>query len=171
MFLFLDIDGVLNSRAFFGGYKSEEEVPASEEEQKVIFRLASSSQFALSSLRQLDPVAIQRLNRLIQESGAKIVISSTWRRLWNLADLGTMLRAKGFLGEIVGQTPVERDFGCVSERGAEIQAWLDTQVAAPFVILDDDNDMGHLSERLVLTDAKVGLTDKDVDRALELLRE
>lgn len=58
------------------------------------------------------------------------------------------------------------------DRGAEIAAWLADRgvgLVESFVILDDAADMGELLPRLVQTDTNVGLQPADVERALALL--
>jgi len=155
--VFLDFDGVLNSHAFM---------------------LAKPS-----GVVGLDPVAVKRVNRLLQATGAEVVVSSTWRHGRSLAQLRDVLAERGFVGNVRGTTP-QQPFTIGSSgiietakvRGQEIQAWLD---AAPnygldiesFVIIDDDSDMAHLMDRLVKTSSVNGLVDTDVDLAIEMLRK
>lgn len=159
--LFLDIDGVLNSTEY-----SLSGRPTPKERGGVL---------------GIDPVAVKRLNRIGNHDGSplRIVISSTKRHHRSVGDLETMMRERGFCGTIAGKTPDHSTFRGADnfkERGDEIQAWLD---AAPcfglsvrsFAILDDDDDMAHLSDRLVLTTFARGLEDVHVDRVLELLHE
>ena len=137
--IFLDIDGVLNSRAF----------------------VASRDAAEWSEL--IDPRAVARLNTLVRRSAAKIVITSSWRCHLPLARLEGILRAHGLTGEILGATP-----RLPPNRGGEIQAWLDAAREPPeaFVILDDVADMGHLDPHLVRTDWEDGLLDAHVEEAL-----
>lgn len=104
-----------------------------------------------------------------------IVVSSTWRLSHPLSMLRFMLTMHGLTGPVIDVTPDLNQGRC---RGHEIQHWLDhsaPQLFEPwgrvesFVILDDDDDMANLLPRLVLTDPMVGLTDDDVDRAIDML--
>ena len=153
--VFLDFDGVLNSRAFGA-------------------RLREAGR-EVSSTMGLDPEAVGRLNRL----DAEFVVSSTWRHGRTLGMLDELLRAAGFTGALRGTTPRRLRTptgGSHSEgrRGHEIQAWLE---GAPdyglsvesFAVVDDDSDMAHLADRLVKTDFATGLLDEHVDRITELL--
>lgn len=55
-------------------------------------------------------------------------------------------------------------------REQEVRAWLDAHGGVEsFVILDDDQEFGALSDHHVRTDSEVGLTDLDVQRALAIL--
>jgi hypothetical protein len=144
--LMLDIDGVLNSHVWFEKMKCD----------------------ALSRRpihHMIDPECVARLNRLLDLSGADVVISSTWRIVHILGEINHALKEKGFTGRIIGKTPKY-----LGTRGAEIQAWLTAHGgdADQMVILDDNSDMAHLAPRLVLTSWSVGLTDADVDRAIAL---
>lgn len=152
--IFLDFDGVLNSLAFLGG--------------------------GAHQLGDLDPAAVARLERLAARSGAKVVISSTWRLLRSTAELRERLAAQGFTGEILdctpqlpGDSPAAR--GSLFPRCEEIRAWLAAQRDAPerFVILDDADfevdDLAELQACFVRTDVAHGLRDEDVEMALRIL--
>ncbi len=139
--VFLDIDGVLNSDAFF----------AREPEANVD--------------RDLDRLAVKRLDRICAETSAKVVISSTWRLDMTQVELADLLALHGFAGEVVGTTP-----SLSGPRGGEIDSWLDAHRGwRSFVILDDQDDMNRLRRRLVQTTMARGLLDDHVAPALALL--
>jgi len=159
--IFLDIDGVLNSVAF-----------------------ARRTTFTGWPDGHIDPEAVKHLNHLIAETGAKVVISSTWRKMLNHEELAGVLARHGFVGEVIGETPDfykleswERPVPAARygrfERGDEIQAWLDEhgQDVETFVIFDDDADMRHLNNWLVQTSHETGLQAEHVERALTLLKD
>lgn len=140
--IFLDVDGVLNTRETWG------------------FE------------RQFPLPLVARLRHLVDTTGAKIVVSSTWRislmdRLLSNLEVGGVPRET-----VIDATPFLQPHGLEAvPRGIEIQAWLDSHPEVnTFVILDDGTDMAHLLPRLVQTDHVHGLTDADVDRAIEMLR-
>lgn len=143
--VFLDIDGVLVNRESLrtaGGFRSK----------------GSSD-------------CVAALNRITDETGAVIVVSSTWRRKGRGFVLRT-LRGWGVTGRMIGITPVLN----AVDRGEEIQAWLDDYQSRrgevdAFVILDDDNDMLHLAGKLVQTDFMPGLTVADADQAIMFLSQ
>ena len=118
----------------------------------------------------LDPVAGARLKKLVDLSGAKIVVSSTWRITRSLEGLRSCLGAfHMWPSDVIGVTPRMN-----ADRGYEIQAWLDDwkgpQIDS-YVIIDDSNDMAHLLPRLVRTNWKTGFLNEHVDMALEMLNE
>lgn len=120
--IFLDIDGVLNST---------ETQPV--EERGLMYSIHR-------------PLVL-RLNRIVEATGAKIVLSSTWR----LADdwHKTMLEAgiaDVFLGRTISLQKERFESGITGaefmERGKEIQEWLDGHPDVDrYCILDDDSDM------------------------------
>jgi hypothetical protein len=116
---------------------------------------------------RLDPLAVRRLNRLVHQAKATVVVSSMWR-MAGLPWVRAELLAAGGTVSIAEQTPVLAG----QTRGTEIAAWLGASrwPAAAFVILDGDDDMGDLRPHLVRTDSQVGVTDADVTRALRVLR-
>ena len=163
--VFLDIDGVLNSAHW---WKVRTGVPEE----------ANEADYAYYSI---DPSAVVRLNRLLDESGAVCVLSSTWRTMYPLTRMQRYLENRGFTGRLMGATPnhashkMEKDDrDRWTRRGMEIQAWLDMlgpgHQPESFVILDDDDDMAHLADLLVKTRFDNGLTNDDVDKALEILK-
>lgn len=110
---------------------------------------------------------IESLNTIIAATGAKIVISSTWR-MRGLEFMRTTLEKWNVQGEVIGLTP--RLSGIMVKRGHEIEAWLSQNGPVDqFVILDDDCDMCHLKDMLVWTKFERGLTMDDAKRAIEIL--
>lgn len=154
--LFLDLDGVLNSTASMMRF--------SENHGRTITTTRIDEHF--------DPEAIDRLNIITNLTGAKIVVSSTWRIGYehNFQGLQALLQSNGVQGEVIGATTTKG-----YNRGNQIQEWLDDhkdQVEA-FVILDDDHltpDSSHsLESSLIKTTFAKGLEDEHMWRAIEML--
>lgn len=163
-YLFLDIDGVLNHDSWF-------ESPE--------FKKCKSNW----RVSMFDPVCIQRVNRILQETGAKLVISSSWRDMKDLPEIfaGVGLPIKFDTtpyAEIIypDLNPIQDVFSDEDDirywRGSEIKWYLDhnTNKDYTYCILDDDCDM--LDEQLeyfICTSNPKGLTDKLTNRAIEIL--
>ncbi len=108
-----------------------------------------------------DPNLIKILNRIIEETGAKIVLSSTWRKIEYRCDA----IKNDMKINYIGKTPI-----LWKKRGIEIQEWLDENPdVEKFVILDDDSDMVHLMPHLLQTDGEFGLTNEIADEAIKRL--
>lgn len=151
--LFLDFDGVLNSHKF-------------------ITHQANHTNQSIVSMRDpktmIDPEAVKILNKIIEATGAKVVISSSWRHLHEWEELQEMLIARGFEGEVIGQTPDAAVSG--PDRGHEIQEWLDAHLdVESFVIIDDSSDMAHLMDKLVSTSFYTGLLESHIEPAIKHL--
>jgi hypothetical protein len=148
--LFLDFDGVLNSRKYFN-----QRGPRTQPEDDI------------------DPATIELVNEIIRQTGASIVVSSTWRRLFDPDWITAMLERKGLWARIVGSTPYVRPrrFSETIMRGQEIATFIDSfpRQIASFSILDDGNDMLSLTHRLARTDSADGLTCSEVTKAIEHL--
>lgn len=120
------------------------------------------------------PPCVAALNRITDKTGAKIVVSSSWRTP-GAKYCKDLLKKWGVTGEVIGVTP-EHPYAPGKTRGGEIQEWLDTALdngacMQGFVILDDDEDMAHLAPHLILTPFNVGLTEVDADNAISILKE
>lgn len=130
--IFLDIDGVLNHELFFRGLSSPKP------------RLKDRP------YSEIDPNSMDYLNSIIDLTGAKIVISSSWRLFHSVDELREIFKKCGFHkdGEIIGATENLRSEYCF--RGNEIFKWIKSNeklIGVPdheykrYVILDDDSDM------------------------------
>jgi hypothetical protein len=148
--LFLDVDGVLNT------LHTKEKSP--------------------HGTLGIETICIQHLQKIVKETRCKLVISSTWRKHpERLQYLRTKL-GETLEGEILGTTPIldqETPSGLwvAKTRGDEIQAWLEEHPeVTQFAILDDDTNMGELSQHLIATKSTEGLTAKLTEKAIAHLR-
>lgn len=118
----------------------------------------------------VDPAAAARLNRVTDETGAALVVSSTIRDDWDsFAECREALQFYGITGRIIGRTP---RFSGTKVRGLEIQAWLDENPwVERFAIIDDDSDMHHLTHRLVKTSFQHGMLDEHALALVKMLTE
>lgn len=108
-------------------------------------------------LNHLDASRIELLNQIVEETDCRIVLSSSWRVLFEWSAFAQVLTQKGFRhpDKFIGQTP-RANF---DNRGMEIAHWLQqNKEVTSFVILDDDADMAHLLPHLVQTSWLEGLT-------------
>lgn len=157
--LFLDIDGVLNSRAY-------------------------DRKRNWSELTNIDETRLPLVKKIIDKTGAKIVLISTWRRHWDkdesLCDEDGMYINRLFTKyglTIYDKTP---DLDLLSKRRDEVKAWLEDKAwlveygyeVECFVILDDYRfGWEDLSEFCIHTNPQygLGLEEEHVASAINLL--
>ena len=150
-YLFLDIDGVLNTG------RSDHLNPK-------------------CYGHHFDNEAVKNLRWIIDNTGAKIVISSSWRHL-GLTRLQELWRDWNLPGEIVGCTPgVWGNDEVFAIRGAEIQRWLDEHVEVPFsyVVIDDfkkDEAIENQKDRWISVNPHCGLSMINAIDAIIILNE
>lgn len=171
--LFLDIDGVLNSENWFA-YRI---YCVKNNMVNILMNFVDTDDRNIKhKLTMLDDRAITNLNRIVEETGCKVVLSSSWRSSIESENIFTqnLLKLKGFKYEIYDVTPRLWFSDFSIRRGEEIKFWLDKESEKheieSFVILDDDSDM--LPEQMnnfIHVDGQVGLTDRDVLTAIEIL--
>lgn len=173
--LFLDIDGVLNSENWFA-YRI---YCVKNNMVNILMNFVDTDDRNIKhKLTMLDDRAIANLNRIIEETGCKVVLSSSWRSSIESENIFTrnLLKLKGFKYEFYDVTPRLWFSDFSIRRGEEIKFWLDKESEKheieSFVILDDDSDM--LPEQMnnfIHVDGQVGLTDRDVLKAIEILNK
>jgi hypothetical protein len=167
LFVFLDIDGVLNGH-----------------------------EYAPECLcGQIHREKVGRLNRILRATGARVVLSSAWRYLvhrgeMNLMGMEWLLRSHGMLaGRLAGITRMDTmivrppyngspgSWPLTDERGRQISEWIVGEgwthygESGRHVVIDDlDLGIRAAGHPFVQTDGKVGLTEDDADRAIETLQ-
>jgi hypothetical protein len=124
----------------------------------------------LSDGQEFCPFATRNLREIVKITGAKIVVSSTWRKR-GFRKIKKLLQCYDLGRYCIGVTPIIDD----AERGQEIQKWIsdfeiENEPLESFAILDDDADMCHLSYRLVQTSPyKQGLNNEKRDETIKML--
>lgn len=122
----------------------------------------------ITGVTTFEPGTIQHLNRLIEETGAYIVVSSTLRYGYPTVELMQWLAEDGVKGKVISRTPF---VDIRADRGDEIIQWLKDwrgERVEKFVILDD-KPIDKLPKEHVQTDWYKGLTSEDVDKAVMIL--
>ena len=132
----------------------------------------------------IDPLCVERILRIVKETGAKVVISSDWRISWE----GTLMRLErmGLTRDIViDKTPEliwtvmsrhdymlgEDDEGYEFSRGREVDMWLEAHPECTnFVIIDDRCDFTEDQQpHFVHVNSMIGITDDNADIAIMTL--
>ena len=128
---------------------------------------------------------VQLLNRITDETGAKIVVHSSWRWSRDLAALRHLLTTfhKGVpvSGEVYDSCdppddlPIPKGTPLESrrDRPLAIQTWLDDNpdLVTRYVILDDSKHLGHFvgTPSFIRTEQNVGLTEELAEQAIRHL--
>lgn len=150
-YLFLDCDGVLNSKAYNKTY-----TPVT----------------YIADLDNLDPKAINNLNSICEKiPNLRIVISSSWRQKHSLDVLRKAFTKKGFkYSNIV--VDITEDSGNKKTRGEEILSYVRSTQLYNYVVLDDEVSVKKLHpNNSVITKMENGLTESHVTLILEVLRD
>lgn len=146
-YIFLDVDGVLNYEDHYS-----KEIP-------------------------IDEKCVEHLKEIVDASAAKLVLSSTWRKL-DKSDikriyLDKILKSYGL--ELYDETPQMTDDGeYTTDRGQEIELYLEKHPCDSFIILDDSHkkifERYGLQKQHILTYWDEGLTDIKVKQAIKILK-
>lgn len=93
---------------------------------------------------------VNNLKHIIDETGAKIVLSSTWR-LSGFKTNKNMWLDRKLPGELVDVTPIFHN----KIRGEEIKHWLVNNQVNSYVIIDDDTDFLSEQNPFLLEQVKI----------------
>lgn len=138
--LFLDIDGVVNSK------------------QTLVKQYQRTGK---ASVLGIDPHLAFKVGKIILDTDCKVVLSSSWR---NHPDGVAEVKARVY-PELYGTTPNLND----GFRGAEVRAWLDEHPeVTEYAILDDDSDF-YDYQPLFQTSWEQGITDYIAERVTKHL--
>lgn len=144
IYIFLDVDGVLNNEA--------------------------SAKLSSKKTNDLSAENIMRLRDLINIIQARyipiIVISSSWRYTSNGVNV-----LKKHLAQYNLHIDDILDLKRLSCRGEEIKSYCQNHGISSdsVLILDDDSDMGDMAERHIKTYVRDGLTYKEIEQSLILI--
>lgn len=162
-YIFLDIDGVLNHNRF-SLFAWQQENPGKQ----------------YNTFHCFNEECVKEFNRIITETGANVVLSSTWRLYSpvpgeepSTKNLRKVLLLNGNVRcNIIGFTP-DLGYKAVFGRYREIEKSIEEFGITNedrFIVLDDRNDAWNGDESVFIqTNPYWGLTKEDADRAIEIL--
>lgn len=167
--LFLDFDGVLNSVQSAIFWHNRRDQAKWENEMYRDWTGTLKEYIAM----EFCPIAMSNVEELLRNvDDLRVVVSSTWRMGETVESLKKILAPSKIICErLLDTTPVIYKEGVEVARGIEIQHWLNNtdQEVDAFVIVDDDNDMEHLGDKLVCTSPLHGFQYGDIDWAMRIL--
>ena len=159
--IFLDFDGVLNTEHYQGLLRYQGE--PWQDEHGAFF----------------DPNAVKQLRRIIDATGADIVIESSWKYL-GLDAMKELWKVRDLPGRVIDITPSSvsdeyllknLDTTMIHCKGMEIASWLSEQAEdIRYAIIDDeyvilDSQLPHF----ILTNPYEGITEEQTNRAISIL--
>ena len=175
-YIFLDIDGVLNSEEML----NHKPFPK------------------CRGIMGIEKSKVKRLKQIVEATGAEIVLTSSWKKSFDAfkrngyrvdkSDLNDLwveeLEELGYFGKYLSNKLHDQKLrvsdttskyeGNPNYRGSGILAYLKDHPAEAYVILDDENFRDYqnrqaIQDHLVLTDYMTGLSDDDVEKAIKIL--
>ena len=146
-YILLDFDGVLTSDVFT---------------RQCVFEHRLENLFGVDWFA---PTCIDALKHIVEETAARIVVSSSWRELgeYRLRKLWDYNQMPGALDE---KTPTTPEYILMKEDA--LKHWIAEHKGDRFVVLDDDSlDVPNL----VKTKPQIGLTPDNSEKAICILNE
>jgi len=124
--IFLDIDGVLatDKQFFMSRARYHGKSPVAAE---------------LGVPYPFDPGCVDKLNQILRDTGARIVLSSDWRLHWSLSDMALIFRMNGVESVPYDATTNLPMANLEMARAAEIGDYVSENGLTDFVVIDDLN--------------------------------
>lgn len=171
--IFLDIDGVMNSKEFDDRY------------DEYLSTIPDFSERPNFPIGYIDPLAVGFLKEVCEETNSFIVISSAWRVPYNPVKIAGFLKEvyehefegtwdPPVIGEIDKDTRDTPLFKKTLYRQDMIKSWIvrNKRTVENYLILEDCEDMSkHNDENVIMTDPRYGFTEGDKFVAIEKLRK
>ena len=115
--------------------------------------------------------AVSGLQRIISETNASIVLTTSHKSKYNLAQQQEIFKKRGITA-IINKLDDNKNY---LTRKEEIINWAnDNKHSNQFVIIDDDKSLNglpnNLKEKLIQTSAMIGLNDEDTSNAITILK-
>lgn len=162
--IFLDIDGVLNTERHHE-YCHKNNLPNSDEYGYLF-----------------DPNSVSNLTTIVEETGANIVISSSWK-FSGISVLLDIWNNRSLPGKVIDITPNTvsdehllhadlENMELIGYKGYEIKEWLSAQGKniSNYVILDDEaNMLSEQQDHYVQINPITGISEEDAKRAIQIL--
>lgn len=150
--IFLDFDGVLHT----------------DYHDLVMFRKRLPEYDKFGSI--FDPYCVENLKKIIDETGADIVISSSWKKIMTYKGFLEMWNYRKLPGIVTDVTPSSE---YSRNRGDEIDVWLEQcKEDCKYVIIDDLDETNfneHQLSYLLVVDSFYGIDEKTAEKAIKLL--
>jgi hypothetical protein len=123
---------------------------------------------------QFNQRCVEKLNTLVEQTHAKVILTSSRRINKTLEAFAAIMRRRGFTGELLGKINDHTELSSVS-REDEIRQWLEKHgEPARYVIIDDDARIARIGEpyvqHWVRTTYHRGLDEEALERALLILK-
>lgn len=141
-FIFLDIDGVL----------------ATNPDPKI-----SKSLWYNEIAYPFNKNCVKVLNKILEKTNAEIILSSDWRRVFDLDELDKIFKFNHVIKSPIDVTPVMFNIDL------EIRDIVVTKNLSKFLIIDDSRLAGY-KERVIRTISEKGLQTEHEKRAIKLLK-
>lgn len=149
--IFLDIDGVLATEKEYMMNRTK-------------FRKKNPEAAELNIPYPFNPDCVKIFNEILQETDAKIILSSDWRLHWNMDELDKIFKFNGVVKSPEGATGFSKrkmSSTLSDDRVHQIKNYIESEQIMEWVAIDD-LDLSELNERFVRTKDSEGLKQTGV---------
>lgn len=164
--IFQDIDGVLYPCFHRGRLKMNQDRVKAKLIATDSYYEDANAKDLLASYEGFDKEAMKRLKKLVDETGAYIVVSSSWRFMHTIKDFKQMFHIHGLKDAVIDIAPMASSF--LKEPSIEEYLHAHPDIDA-YVILDDINMESHFPGHCVVCPDV--FDEECLEKALQILKK
>lgn len=119
-----------------------------------------------------NPKAVRALNRIISETSAKIILTTSHKHLYSISEWKSIFTKRNVSINEISSLPENKEH---LNRKSELISWFNiNKLDDEFVIIDDDRSLHELPEFLkskwIQTSSSIGLTENLAEEALSKVK-
>lgn len=122
---------------------------------------------------EFNPIAAKNLARLIERTGATIVLASTHRISYTPEQWIKFFRNRGIVCAGIQKLNKATAIEHITDRATELNEWVANNGNQSYIIIDDDLSIHrlpeHIQARWIKTNPLIGFNDECLERALRLV--
>ena len=123
---------------------------------------------------KFNEVAVKNLAKIIAETDAEIVLTTTHRINHSIEKWNEILKKRGIYARAISKVNKVATIQDLKDRATEIQEWIEVnRPDGNFVIIDDDSSINnlpsHIKSKCVVTKSMIGLDEDCANQAITIL--
>ena len=132
-----------------------------------------SPEFLEDGFLKFNEASVRNLSRLITETNASIILTTTHRINYSESEWVTLLSNRGISSVSISKINDCSSIKDMSDRSTEIEEWVDRNNEYRYIIIDDDSSINRLSSNIksnwVMVKSLIGFDGESYEKAIRII--